>query len=217
MIIFLYNIVGDDMRIFLGYIFAYISIFLILFLSSLFKNKEESQGIAKIFGYVIFLFIYYFFNKTINLIIFPATLLIIFFLLNKFKVFKVLTTDKKNWYQVLFYPLSLLVLSLITYFFNDFITSFMIGFITLSFSGLTIFASKFIKSKPIYEDITLPELFIIFSVIVISILGFVPVTNYIYVFLISLFGAFIYIYSKKGLDNIYLPLATAFLVYILFY
>lgn len=217
MIIFLYNGYGDDMNIFLGYLFTYISVFLILFISSLFKNKEEGQGIAKILGFVIYLFLYYFFNKTINLIILPATLLLIFFVLNRFKVFKILTTKNNNWYQVLFYPLSIFVLSLITYFFNDFMTSFMIGFISLAFSGLTVFANKLIKSKPIHEDIALPELFVIFAIILISILGFAPITNYIYVFLISLFGSFIYLYSKKGLDNIYLPLTVAFLVYILFY
>ncbi|MBO4245197.1 MAG: hypothetical protein J5892_00445 [Bacilli bacterium] len=206
------------MDILLGYVLTYLYVFIIIFISKLFKKVEYSRKFIHIFVAFAYFIIFYFFKCSFHIMIIPATFIIINFLSYKFNIFKGMEREENNTLGTVFYAISMTVLSIITYFFNDFRDAYFIGFFLMAIGdGLAPVVASLIKTKKIVNDKTLSGSLTIFMIAVLLLFFTLKSPNYVYLLLTAVFATFIELYSKKGLDNILLPLSTSLLVYILFY
>lgn len=143
--------------ILLGYlcIFSYVFIMLIPIGKLLLKitNEEFSRKIIHISLFVIWIFIDIFLKNTIHQILIPVIFTIINFISYKFKVFDSVEREKNNHFGTIYFGLSITIIYLISYFFNEFY-----DFTIYSVIGLTIgdgFASligNLIPSVKIYKS-----------------------------------------------------------------
>lgn len=201
-----------------GYLFTYLYIFIIIFVSRFFKKEEHSRKFIHIFVAFAYFIIMHYLKNTIHSIIIPATFIIINLISYKFKIFKGMERAKNNSLGTVYYAISMTLLALITYFFHDFRDAYFIGFFLMAIGdGLAPIVASIIKTKRIINDKTLSGSITVFITAVILLLITLKNPNYLYLGLTALFATFIELYSKKGLDNILLPLSSAMLVYILFY
>lgn len=204
------------MNILLGYFYTFGYIIAIILLSNLFKKKEYSRKFIHIGVSFVYFIMFHYFKYSIHLIIPPLIMIIINFLSVKFNLIKSMERDNKS-YGTVYYALSMFIMALITYFFNSFKTAYFVGMFTMALGdGFAPLIADGFKSKKIYKDKTLSGAITVFLFTAILILIALPKSNYIYIFLVSLFATYIELYSKKGLDNIFLPLGTSLLIYILF-
>jgi len=206
------------MDILKGYLFTYLYIFLIIIVSRLFKKEEYSRKFIHIFVAFAYFIINHYLKFSIHSIIIPATFILINFLSYKFKIFKGMERKENNTLGTIYYAISMTIMALITYFFHSFKDAYFVGFFLMAIGdGLAPIVANIIKTKPFVNEKTLSGSFTIFIVALVLLLITLKSPSYVYVLLTALFATFIELYSKKGLDNILLPLGTSMLVYILFY
>ncbi len=206
------------MDIFFGYLYTYAYVFFIILVSNIFKKEESSRKFIHIFVAFAWFIMNHYFKTSIHMIIPPISFIIINYISYKKNIFKTMERKKDNTLGTVYYAVSMSIMAIITYFYNDFLTCYALGlFIMALGDGLAPIVAKAFKSNVIYNNKTLAGSITIFVVCTILFVLTIKTTNYFYLVLCALFCTFIELYSKKGIDNILLPLASSFLVYILFF
>ena len=198
------------------FIFFLISFSYFLFKKKYFSNELNRRLIHTIMGLLLSLSPLIFTNN-----IFPIMLAGIFFLINSIgfnsKLFLGIHSQKRISYGTIYFPLSYLIISWLFWDYNDFIT---LSFLILAFSdsfasqvGSTVKSpKKFIvwyDEKSIQGTITF--FLVTFLIVFLGskiLLSYSIFTRLGLAFLVSVFGTFAEITSKKGTDNLSIPLVT---------
>lgn len=141
----------------LCYIVTFLYIFIILFISELLKNKkivseETARKVVHILVSFAYIIMYKMIYTNINIVIIPAIFIFINFISYKKNIFKGMEITSRNSMGTVFYPMSMMIMALITYFHNDFYPFYGIGLFIMAFAdGLApIVADKF-QSKKIFN------------------------------------------------------------------
>lgn len=141
----------------LCYIVTFLYIFIILFISELLKNKkivseETARKVVHILVSFAYIIMYKMIYININIVIIPAIFILINFISYKKNIFKGMEITSRNSMGTVFYPMSMMIMALITYFHNAFYPFYGIGLFIMAFAdGLApIVADKF-QSKKIFN------------------------------------------------------------------
>lgn len=206
--------------ILLGYlcIFSYVFIMLIPIGKLLLKitNEEFSRKIIHISLFVIWIFIDIFLKNTIHQILIPVIFTIINFISYKFKVFDSVEREKNNHFGTIYFGLSITIIYLISYFFNEFY-----DFTIYSVIGLTIgdgFASligNLIPSVKIYKSKSLSGFLACFFSSFIAFLIVNIFDKNFSLWTLLMFAIFCSILELVdiGLDNITITIGLLFISY----
>ncbi len=213
------------MRILLGYLFTYIYIFFILISADKLKRKyklsvEFSRKYVHVFVSFAWIIMIYFFHSSWHLMIPPITFVILNYISYKNNLFSAMERINNKSLGTVYYPISMLILSIITVLNSDFTASFGIGlFIMAIGDGLApYFGSikqkyKFNNNKTILGIITVFVSALFISVIFSNIYN-LPL-NIFDVLIISISSSILEFVGLKGYDNLLLPLGSAIISYLL--
>lgn len=207
-----------------GYVFTYLYLAFILFISTVVNKKFKVKKILTrkfvhisiSFCYVI---MYYYFGNTIHINIPPISFIILNILSKKINLFEGME-DEENSNGTIYYPISVFIMALITYFNNDFYASYGIGLFCMAFGdGFAPLVAGYLKSRKIYNHKTISGTLtvFIFSIMVAIIFNeiFVMNLNVFKIFIIGVASSLLELLGKRGLDNLYLPLGVSLLTYFL--
>ena len=217
------------MKIVLGYALTYIYIFGVLLLTNILKKKknysdETSRKIVHVLVTFNWIIMIYFFSDTWHLIIPPVTFLILNYISYKKDIFKVmeLNDKKNNSLGTVYYPISTIILSVLTVIDSRFIAPYGIGMFCMGLGdGLAPYFGHKFKShvfrifgheKTLYGSLTV-FIFSILASIIFTLYFNLPLTI-IEIIVISFIGSVLELIGVKGLDNLFLPLGTAILSYL---
>ena len=217
------------MKILFGYVFTYIYIFSILFLIDILKKKfkcseETSRKLIHILVSLSWIIMFYCFENTWHLMIPPITFVILNYISYKKDLFSMMERkDKsKNSFGTVYYPMSMVVLSICSMVDKRFLLPCGIGMFCMAFGdGLApYFGQKFKSyafkllgnSKTLFGSLTV----FICSLIVAIIFSLLFNLNFgiSEILLISLCSTIFELIGIKGLDNIILPIGVAIVSYI---
>ena len=128
--------------------------------------------------------------------------------------------NNKSSLGTIYYPISVSIMALITYFYNDFYPYFGIGLFAMAFGdGLAPIISEKIKSRKIYKNKTIIGTLSVFIVSMIVVLIF---NNYfkldlsiIKIMFIAISSSFLELIGINGLDNLYLPIGLSIISFII--
>jgi len=204
-----------------GYILIYLYLlFSLLIAFILNKLKIRTIIIRKlihIFLSLAWIISYYYFGSTIHLIIPPISFVVINFVAYKYNIFKWAGKKPRG---IIYYPLSFLILGMITYFHPSFYYAFGIGFFCMALAdGLAPLVAGYLKSRELINRKTLVGSItvLVISLIIVFVFNiyFDLEFNFIKIFMISIVAALLELIGKDGLDNLYVPLGVAAFVYLL--
>ena len=207
-----------------GYIFTYLYLLLILLLSSVLnKYFNIKQSITRKLVHISISYCYVIFYKYLKESIHPVIISVSFIFFNylsyKYDIFKGMENDKQS-LGTIYYPISVAIMALITYFNNDFYPFFGIGLFCMAFGdGLAPLISSKVKSRKIYKEKTIVGALTVFivSLIVVVIFNniFLLNMNIISILIISLISMLLELVGIKGLDNLYLPIGISIISYLI--
>ncbi len=206
-----------------GYIFTYTYILLILlitfFLSEKLKVKKvitrKIVHIGVTFSWII---MYFYFKYSIHMIIPPITFIALNYLSYKRDIFKGM--EDGNSLGTIYYPISILIMSVFTYFNNNLIAAYGIGVFCMGLGdGFAPLTSGYLKSKKIINNKTITgslTVLIISSLVAFTFSYYFNLNyNLFEIIIIGTSASLIELIGIKGLDNLYLPLGIFFIVYLL--
>ena len=207
-----------------GYIFTYLYLILLLLITDILNkkfnvNEKITRKIIHICVSFCWIILYIYFKNTIHIIIPPITFIIVNYISYKKKLFKGMENDDNSLGTVL-YPVSVLVMCIITYFIPEYYYAFGIGLFIMAFGdGLAPLVASKVKSKKLINNKTLSGSLTVFIVSIIVMLIFKCVfdinftlINYI---LVALISTLLELIGTKGLDNLYIPLGVSIVVYLM--
>jgi len=206
-----------------GYIITYLYLFTLLLMTYIgYKVFKIRMVILRKLAHIMIAFIwvisYYYFGTTWHMLVVPISFVVVNFIGYHLSLFKWL--DDKESKGTLYYPISVLILAIITYFHPEFYYAYGIGIFCLGLGdGFAPLVAGYLKSRKIVDNKTLTgtlTVLIMSLVVVVSFntffdLGF----NIIKILMICLLATVLELFAKKGLDNLYIPLGVAALVYLL--
>ncbi len=168
------------------------------------------------FCYIIF---YKYFKDSFHMIIPAASFIIINYISYKKNIFKGMETDDKS-LGTIFYPISVLIMVIISYFKPEFFPYFGIGLFCMAFGdGLAPIVARYLKSKIVYNNKTLAGTITVFLVSIIVTLIFNYIfslnLNILFIILIGGFSSILELIGINGYDNLYLPLGVSIFSFIL--
>ncbi len=212
--------------IFLGYILTIIYVFIILIISSVLKIKkaisaEQCRKIVHIFVSLAWIIMYLTLKDSIHILIIPLFFIIFNYISYKYKVIPGMEIGNRKSLGTIYYPVSMLIMATFSYINNQFLPIYGMSLFTMAFAdGLApIIAEKiptgkiFNTSKTFSGSITV---FVVSLLIIIIFTTFFKLElSLIRIIFISLLNTIIELYSKKGLDNLTLPLGMFLITYIL--
>lgn len=214
------------MNIFLGYILTYSYIFLVLFILGILKTKgiiksKTSRKLVHILVGVSWFIMNYFFKTSIHIIIFPFTIVAFNFLSYRFNIMSSMEEEEKESLGTIFYALSFTILATISYFYPLFYPYYGIGIITMCLGdGLAPFIGhkfnkyKIGKTKKTYAG-SLVIFLSAFLIITLFKIYYNLNLNIIKILILSIISIFLELFSKRGSDNLTLPIGLALLTYVL--
>lgn len=217
------------MKILFGYVFTYFFIFGVLFITSLLKRKlncsdETSRKIVHIFVSFTWIIMIYFFGDSWHLIVPPATFVILNYLSYKKDTFKMIERKNKSKASLgtVYYPISMVILSILTIIDKRFIVPYGIGMFCMAFGdGLAPYFSQKYKSyefKILGLKKTVSGTLTVFLCSLLVILAFTLCFNaplsILAIIIISLSASILELIGTEGLDNLTLPIGTAILSYL---
>ncbi|MDD3341453.1 MAG: hypothetical protein PHN72_04630 [Bacilli bacterium] len=215
------------MQILLGYIFTYLFIFGILLFTDILKKKtkctdETSRKIVHIFVSFTWIIMIYFFKNTWHLLIPPITFVILNYISYKKNIFKMMERTESPSLGTVYYPISMVLLSILTIIDIRFIAPYGIGLFCMAIGdGLAPYFGQKFKSykfkifsnqKTLYGTLTV----FLCSLLIINLFTFyyhLPL-SVVEIILLSLFSALLEWIGTKGLDNLFLPVGIALLSYL---
>lgn len=206
-----------------GYVFTYLYIVLILFitniLSEVFKVKKiitrKIVHIGVTFSYFI---MHYYFGYTIHMVILPITFVVINYISYKKNIIKGM--ENKESLGTIFYPISVLIMATFTYFNSRFDSAYAIGLFCMGLGdGFAPLFAGFFKSKKLINNKTITGSLtvLIISLLVAYFFGIYFNLDYkiIDILIIGFSAALIELIGVKGYDNLYLPLGIFIVVIML--
>lgn len=207
-----------------GYILTYLYLGLLLFityiLNKYFKvNEIITRKLVHInvsFCYVIF---YYFFGNSFHIIIPPLTFILLNYISYKKNIFKGMENNKETLGTV-FYPISVLIMAIITYAVPQFYPYFGIGLFCMAFGdGLAPLIAGYLKSMKIYNNKTLVGTLTVFIISIIVVILFNQIFSLgveaFSIILIGVVSSLLELIGINGYDNLYLPLGVSLFSFIL--
>lgn len=207
-----------------GYLFTYLYLILLLLITDILHKKfNVSEMITRkvihicvSFCWIIF---YVYFKNTIHIIIPPITFIIVNYISYKKNLFKGMENDDNSIGTVL-YPVSVLIMCIVTYFEPKFYLPFGIGLFIMAFGdGLAPLVAKKIRSKKLINNKTISGSLTVFVVSILVMLTFDLVFDisfklYQYV-IVAIISTLLELIGTKGLDNLYIPLGVSIIVYLM--
>lgn len=203
----------------LCYIVTFLYIFIILFISELLKNKkivseETARKVVHILVSFAYIIMYKMIYTNINIVIIPAIFIFINFISYKKNIFKGMEITSRNSMGTVFYPMSMMIMALITYFHNDFYPFYGIGLFIMAFAdGLApIVADKFQSKKIFNANRSINGSMTVFIISIIVIFIFNMIFNLdislIKIVLLGFISMFLEGVSGKY-DNLILPIGIS--------
>lgn len=207
-----------------GYLFTYGYLIVILLLAfGLRKIFNLRTLFTKKFIHIMisfcYLILYKYFGSSIHIIIPPLSFIVINILSYKFKLFKSMEDGSGN-LGTIYYPISVFIMALVTYFIPEFYGAFGVGLFCMAFGdGFAPLVAGYLKSRQIYNHKTISGTATVFAFSLVIIIIF----NYYFKFglnvidmiLVSVVAAALELFDRKGLDNLFLPLGVSLVVYLM--
>lgn len=207
-----------------GYILTYLYLGLLLFityiLNKYFKvNEVVTRKLVHInvsFCYVIF---YNYLGTSYHIMIPPLTFILLNYLSYKKNIFRGMENNKETLGTV-FYPISVLIMAIITYVVPEFYPYFGIGLFCMAFGdGLAPLIAGYLKSMKIYNNKTLVGSLTVFIISIMVVIIF----NHVFtlgldgfsVIFIGIVSSLLELIGINGYDNLYLPLGVSLFSFIL--
>lgn len=218
------------MKILLGYIFVYAYLFGLLLLIGILQKKanlssESSRKLVHIFVSFTWFIMICFFGYTWHIIIPPITFVILNYISYKKGIFSMMErNDKENdSLGTVYYPISVLILSILTIIDNRFVAPYGIGLFCMAFGdGLAPFFGQRYRSykfKIFNSEKTLFGILTVFTCSLIISTVFALYYNLhisiLELLLIAVMSALLELIGTKGIDNLLLPIGTAIITYLL--
>jgi len=209
--------------IFQGYILIYLYL-IILLLTAYILNKQfkvksiiirKAMHIMLSFSWFIS---YYFFGSSFHLFIPPITFVLINLIAYHKDFFKWQGEGKNK--GIIYYPLSFLILAVITYLHPPFYFAFGIGFLCMGIGdGFAPLVAGYLKSRQIINNKTLTGSATVFIVSFLIALSFSLYFDLNYdIFKLLIIGSLAFLLELigvNGLDNLYVPLGIASVSFLL--
>lgn len=212
---------------FIALIISFLFVFLIIILGTILEKKKivSKEGSRKFIHISVanWWFIYMFmFNNIWYGIIPPITFIILNIFSYKYKLIDSMERDESNTLGTVYYPISLLILVIYSYITNDKV----IGGISILILGYgdglaAVFGKRYNKIK-IFNDKTLSGavtvflVSIIISTVLLMLFKEIKTSKLILVVLItSLSATGLELFTKKGLDNLTIPIGLTAILYVL--
>lgn len=210
-----------------GYILTFLYILIVLLISGIIKKlvKKESELPRKIV-HVLVMFswigIIYFFKGTMHIVIPGLMFTIINYISFKKNIFFMIERDNNETMGTVYYALSIFILSTLIYINDDFLVPATIGLFCMSFGdGLAPLFGHIYPVKTFANKKTLMgslSVLVISFLVALGVLKFYSIHfNLLLVAIISISSFLLEFFSKKGLDNLFLPLGVSFIVYLLLF
>ncbi len=206
-----------------GYLFTYLYlIFILVFTYFLSRKLNIRKKITRKVTHILVTFcvviMFYYFKYSIHMIIPPITFIILNYISYKRNIFKGM--EDGNSLGTVYYPISVFIMSLLTYLNNDLAPAYAIGLFSMGLGdGFAPLVAGYLKSRKIINNKT-----IIGSLTVLIISSLVALFfsyyfrldyNLLKILIIGISASLIELIGIKGLDNLYLPLGIFLIVIIL--
>lgn len=206
-----------------GYLFTYLYlIFILIFTYFLSEKLNIKKMITRKVTHILVTFcvviMFYYFKYSIHMIIPPITFIILNYISYKRNIFKGM--EDGNSLGTVYYPISVFIMSLLTYLNNDLAPAYAIGLFSMGLGdGFAPLVAGYLKSRKIINNKT-----IIGSLTVLIISSLVALFfsyyfrldyNLLKILIIGISASLIELIGIKGLDNLYLPLGIFLIVIIL--
>lgn len=212
-----------------GIIFSIIFVFLIIGVSSILTrfNLLSNEGSRKFIHIGVsnwWIIAMIFFNNNIYASIVPALFVVINYISYKKQVFKAMERDEsKNDLGTVYFALSLLILSLITFKNVEYSYLGALGILIMGYGdgfaaviGVKYGKNKFKvlgNEKSIEGSLAMFIFSFIVSIVILYI--FNPVNIILYSLVLAIISTFLEAFSPYGLDNLAVPLGTSFVYYLI--
>jgi phytol kinase len=200
-------------------------IFVIIFLSTLLnKTKILSEEGSRKFIHIgvgnWWIIAMLFFSNVIYASIVPFLFIVLNYLSYRFKIVKAMERENDKSLGTVYYPVSLLILVIFTFGIIDRPYIGAIGIFIMAYGdGLASVFGKMIPSPRLYGKKTLAgslAMFIVSAIVTATLLLiFHPVMVVESTMIVALSATLLELYSKKGLDNITVPLGSSLIYYLL--
>lgn len=214
------------MRIITGYILTYLYIISVLIIVSIFKNKnmikeETSRKLIHILVGLSWFIMVYFFKISFHLIIPPLTFVFINYLSYKKGIISAMERTSNNSKGTIYFAISFVILSIITYKYPSFLPFYGIGILTMTLGdGIAPFiGQKWDKYKIGKTNKTYSGSFTILVIAILIANAFSIYYhldyNILHVLIIGITSCILELIGKKGTDNLTLPIGIAIIAYLL--
>ena len=207
----------------LGYLLVYLYLASLLLIAyALNKYFKVRLIITRKFVHIMVAFVwlinYYFFGTTIHIIIPPITFIILNYLSYRKNLFQGI--EDGNSLGTVYYPISVLIMAIITYFVPEFYLAYGIGIFCMGLGdGFAPLVAGYLKSRQIINNKTLTGTATVFIMAVLIAVIFNSYFQMGYqlfkLIIIGVAAAGLELLGIKGLDNLYVPLGVSIIVFFL--
>ena len=206
---------------------SFLFVFLIITLGTILEKKKRvsKEGSRKVIHIIVanWWFIYMFmFNNILYALIPPITFIILNIFSYKYKIIDSMERDNSNSLGTIYYPISLLFLVIISYLIKDKIISG-IGILILGYGdGLAALVGKkynkikLLNNKTLFGTLTMFIISTIISTIFLIVFkDLKTITLILVVFITAVSATILELFTKKGLDNLTIPIGVTIILYLL--
>ena len=212
---------------FIALIISFLFVFLIIILGTILEKKKivSKEGSRKFVHISVanWWFIYMFmFNNILYALIPPITFIILNIFSYKYKIIDSMERDNSDSLGTIYYPISLLFLVIISYLIKDKIISG-IGILILGYGdGLAALVGKkynkikLLNNKTLFGTLTMFIISTIISTIFLIVFkDLKTITLILVVFITAVSATILELFTKKGLDNLTIPIGVTIILYLL--
>lgn len=214
------------MKILGPYFFIYLYLFsvlgLVTWINKKYALKEEiSRKIVHVMVGLSWFIIVYFFKTSIHGIIIPLSFVILNTIAYKYNFIKVMERKDKSSLGTIYFAISYTVLAFISYLKPEFLAFYGMGAITMTIGdGLAPIIASIWKTSNIFKTTKTysGSIFIFISTILICLFfnNFYDLDYFLLNYLIlGISASLLELFSKKGIDNLTLPIGLAILGFLL--
>lgn len=206
-----------------GYIYTYLYIILILLITFILSEKFKvrkiiTRKIVHIGVTFCWIIMHYYFEYSIHMIIPPITFIVLNYISYKRDIFKGM--ENGNSLGTIYYPISVFIMSVLTYLNNDLDSAYAIGLFCMGLGdGFAPLVAGYLKSRKILNSKTITGTLtvLVISSFVALIFSYYFNLNYniFQILIIGISASLIELIGVKGLDNLYLPLGIFLVVCVL--
>lgn len=206
---------------------SFLFVFLIITLGTILEKKKivSKEGSRKVIHIIVanWWFIYMFmFNNILYALIPPITFIILNIFSYKYKIIDSMERDNSDSLGTIYYPISLFFLVIFSYLIKDKIISG-IGILILGYGdGLAALVGKkynkikLLNNKTLFGTLTMFIISTIISTIFLIVFkDLKTITLILVVFITAVSATILELFTKKGLDNLTIPIGVTIILYLL--